>query len=171
MCQLSEEERSRGVVCASAGNHAQGVAYLPVKPWAATAKFFMPVTTPKQKVSQVARFGGEFVDIILVGDTFDDSNEAATKLSEEENMPFIHPFNDPLVIAGQGTIGLEIMNDDAGHMDFVFATIGGGGLASGVGSYVKPYSPCYQGDRCGTIWRGRHEFLLGTWQRRGVGYH
>lgn len=140
MCQLTEEERDRGVVCASAGNHAQGVAFS-CKAMGCHGKIFMPVTTPKQKVSQVARFGGEFVDIILVGDTFDDSNEAATKLSEEQNMPFIHPFNDPLVIAGQGTIGLEIMNDDAGHMDYVFATIGGGGLASGVGSYIKHIRP------------------------------
>lgn len=140
MCQLTEEERSRGVVCASAGNHAQGVAYS-CRAMGCKGKIFMPVTTPKQKVSQVARFGGDYVDIILVGDTFDDSNEAATKLSEEENMPFIHPFNDPLVIAGQGTIGMEIMDDDAGHMDYVFATIGGGGLASGVGSYVKHIRP------------------------------
>lgn len=140
MCQLTQEERDKGVVCASAGNHAQGVAYS-CKAMKCHGKIFMPVTTPKQKVSQVARFGGEFVETVLVGDTFDASNAAATELSEKEGLAFIHPFNDPYVIAGQGTIGLEILNDDAGHMDYVFATIGGGGMASGVGSYVKHIRP------------------------------
>lgn len=140
MCQLTKEEREKGVVCASAGNHAQGVAYS-CKAMGCHGKIFMPVTTPKQKVSQVARFGEDFVEIILVGDTFDASNAAATELAEKEGLSFIHPFNDPYVIAGQGTIGLEIMNDDAGHMDYIFATIGGGGMASGVGSYVKHIRP------------------------------
>lgn len=140
MCQLTQEERDKGIVCASAGNHAQGVAYS-CRAMKCRGKIFMPVTTPKQKVSQVARFGGEFVETVLVGDTFDASNTAATELSEKEGLAFIHPFNDPYVIAGQGTIGLEILNDDAGHMDYVFATIGGGGMASGVGSYVKHIRP------------------------------
>ena len=140
MCQLTQAERDKGVVCASAGNHAQGVAFS-CKAMGCHGKIFMPVTTPKQKVSQVARFGGDYVDIVLVGDTFDASNAAAVELSAKEGLAFIHPFNDPYVIAGQGTIGLEIMNDDAGHMDYVFATIGGGGMASGVGSYIKHIRP------------------------------
>ncbi|MEG2658144.1 MAG: threonine ammonia-lyase IlvA [Clostridiales bacterium] len=140
MSQLSKKDRDKGVVCASAGNHGQGVAFS-CKTMGCKGKIFMPVTTPKQKIAQVHRFGGDCVEIVLVGDTFDESNAKALEFCEKEGMFFIHPFNDPSVIAGQGTIGLEIMNDDAGHMDYIFAAIGGGGLASGVGSYVKGIRP------------------------------
>ncbi len=137
---LSEDELSRGVVCASAGNHAQGVAFschqLQIQ-----GKIFMPSTTPRQKISQVKLFGGTFVEVILTGDTFDDSFKEAMKYSQTHQMPFIHPFDDPHVIAGQGTVGLEILNDVEDPIDYIFMAIGGGGLASGVGTYVKGISP------------------------------
>lgn len=136
---LSEEERERGIVCASAGNHAQGVAYachaLGIK-----GKIFMPTTTPRLKISQVKLFGGEDVDIVITGDSFDDSYNQAVHLCEEEDMTFIHPFDDYRTIVGQGTVGLEILSDQS-DIDYLFVGIGGGGLASGVGSYVKNTSP------------------------------
>ena len=101
----------------------------------------MPVTTPKQKINQVKRFGNGFVEIILTGDTHDAASAAAQAYAKEHKMTFIHPFNDELVIAGQGTVGLEIMNHNLEDIDYVFATIGGGGLVSGVGSYIKDISP------------------------------
>jgi threonine dehydratase len=137
---LSLEQLEKGVVCASAGNHAQGVAYTCHK-LNITAKIFMPTTTPSQKVSQVRFFGGAAVKVILTGDTFDSSYNEAVKYCEEHGMTFIHPFDNPHVIAGQGTIGVEIFHDIDRHVDYVFAGIGGGGLASGVGTYVKGISP------------------------------
>ncbi|WP_409341602.1 threonine ammonia-lyase IlvA [Paenibacillus sp. MBLB4367] len=137
---LSPEERSRGVVCASAGNHAQGFAYS-CKHLGIQGKIFMPTTTPKQKISQVKFFGGTFVEVILTGDTYDDSSAKAKAFCEQENMVFIHPFDDYRTIAGQGTVGLEMLNQMQETPDFVFATIGGGGLVAGVGSYVKSVSP------------------------------
>ncbi|WP_400164761.1 threonine ammonia-lyase IlvA [Brevibacillus sp. TJ4] len=137
---LSEEQRKKGVVCASAGNHAQGVAYschhLEIQ-----GTIFMPTTTPRQKVSQVKLFGGPFVEVVLVGDTFDDSFAEAMNYCVQEDRTFVHPFDDALVVAGQGTVGLEIMNDMEEQVDFVFTGIGGGGLAAGIGTYVKGISP------------------------------
>lgn len=137
---LSKEELAAGVVCASAGNHAQGVAYscraLKVK-----GVIFMPTTTPKQKVAQVKFFGRDYVDVRLIGDTFDDSYADAIQYCEEQEMTFIHPFNQDKVIAGQGTVGLEIMNDIEETPDFVFSSIGGGGLISGTATYIKSVSP------------------------------
>ncbi|PAF14255.1 threonine dehydratase [Shouchella clausii] len=137
---LSKEELATGVVCASAGNHAQGVAYscraLKVK-----GVIFMPTTTPKQKVAQVKFFGRDYVDVRLIGDTFDDSYADAIQYCEEQEMTFIHPFNQDKVIAGQGTVGLEIMNDIEETPDFVFSSIGGGGLISGMATYIKSVSP------------------------------
>ncbi|PKM88731.1 MAG: threonine dehydratase [Firmicutes bacterium HGW-Firmicutes-12] len=130
----------KGVVCASAGNHAQGVAYS-CKILKIPGKIYMPTTTPKQKISQVKRHGGEYVDILLTGDTFDASYEKAKEYCDQENMVFVHPFDDPLVIAGQGTIGIEIMNDMEDELHFVFGAVGGGGLMSGVGTYIKNISP------------------------------
>lgn len=136
---LTTEERQQGIVCASAGNHAQGVAYacqkLKVK-----GTIFMPSPTPRQKVDQVKLFGKEWVDIRLTGDTFDDAFAQATRFCEENQQVFIHPFDDPHVIAGQGTVGLEILADIPETPDYVIVPIGGGGLASGVGSYVKQVS-------------------------------
>lgn len=137
---LTEEELTNGIVCASAGNHAQGVAYS-CKALHIHGKIFMPSTTPRQKVSQVKRFGGEYVEIILTGDTFDDSFNEAMTCCEAEGRTFIHPFDDPKVIAGQGTVGMEIMNDMEEPIDYLFAAVGGGGLISGVGTYVKSLSP------------------------------
>ncbi|GGE17156.1 L-threonine dehydratase [Marinithermofilum abyssi] len=138
---LPEAKRNNGVVCASAGNHAQGVAYS-CQVLKIHGKIFMPNTTPNQKVTQVKRFGGDQVEVILTGDTFDDALAEALRMSEEREMPFIHPFEDPMTIAGQGTIGLEILNDVTEPVDYLFVGIGGGGLAAGVASYVKSLSPC-----------------------------
>ncbi|MFC5450482.1 threonine ammonia-lyase IlvA [Paenibacillus aestuarii] len=137
---LSPSEREAGVVCASAGNHAQGVAYS-CKQLGIHGKIFMPTTTPRQKISQVKLFGGPFVEVILTGDTFDDSSAQAKAYCEKENKVFIHPFDDVRTIAGQGTVGLEIMNQIPETPDFIFATIGGGGLVAGVSTYVQSVSP------------------------------
>ncbi len=138
--KIENEAREKGVVCASAGNHAQGVAYacahLKIQ-----AKIFMPKTTPKQKIGQVRMFGREYVEIILAGDTFDDSAASATAFCEEHDMIFIHPFDDLDVIAGQGSVAVEIMNDSEEPIDFIFGSIGGGGLMAGVSAYVKNLSP------------------------------
>lgn len=137
---LTMEERSKGIVCASAGNHAQGVAYscftLGIE-----GKIFMPLTTPSQKVSQVKRFGGEYVSVVLTGDTFDDAFTAAMEYCTAEEKVFVHPFDNKRVVAGQGTVALEILNDMQEPVDYVFCAIGGGGLASGIGSYLKGISP------------------------------
>ncbi|MFD0681460.1 MULTISPECIES: threonine ammonia-lyase IlvA [unclassified Paenibacillus] len=140
MRSLTEDQLSKGVVCASAGNHAQGLAYS-CKALQVQGKIFMPTTTPRQKISQVKLFGGTYVEVILIGDTFDDSLKEAVKCSEREGMQFVHPFDHLKVIAGQGTVGLELMNDMREQVDYVFAGIGGGGLAAGVGTYVKGISP------------------------------
>jgi len=103
---LSAEQIERGIVCASAGNHAQGVA-LSCNKLGIKGTIFMPVTTPKQKINQVRMFGGEAVEVVLVGDTFDQSNAAAEQCCKDEGKTFIPPFNDPKVIEGQGTVGLE----------------------------------------------------------------
>jgi len=137
---LPEEDLKKGVVCASAGNHAQGVAYS-CQALGIQGKIFMPSTTPRQKITQVKRFGGDYIEVILIGDTYDDSYSEAMKYAEKENVPFIHPFDDKLTIAGQGTVGMEIMNKMDDQIDYLFVGIGGGGLASGVGSYVKAISP------------------------------
>ncbi|MEH7462297.1 threonine ammonia-lyase IlvA [Bacillus thuringiensis] len=137
---LPMEDLKKGVVCASAGNHAQGVAYTCHK-LQIPAKIFMPNTTPSQKVSQVRFFGGDYVEVILQGDTFDSSYGQAVKYCEEVGLTFIHPFDDPRVIAGQGTIGVEILHDTDCTIDYMFMGIGGGGLAAGVGTYIKGISP------------------------------
>ncbi|MFS1519075.1 threonine ammonia-lyase IlvA [Bacillus sp. SCS-151] len=137
---LSKQELESGIVCASAGNHAQGVAYS-CRHLGIHGKIFMPTTTPRQKVSQVELFGKENVEIILTGDTFDDAYEQAMTCSKLENRPFIHPFDDMNVIAGQGTVAVELLNDCDEPIDYIFASIGGGGLISGIGTYVKSISP------------------------------
>ncbi|CAM4423290.1 threonine ammonia-lyase IlvA [Paenibacillus tarimensis] len=140
MRSLQPEELAKGVVCASAGNHAQGVAYS-CQTLGVPGKIFMPSTTPRQKVKQVKFFGGEQVEVILVGDTYDDAYTAAIAVSRKESMTFIHPFDDPKIIAGNGTIGLELIEDADTLPDYLFVTIGGGGLAAGVGAYVKNVAP------------------------------
>jgi threonine dehydratase len=136
---LTDEEKKRGVVCASAGNHAQGVAFscnrMQIK-----GVIFMPVVTPNQKVNKVKNFGGSFTEIRLEGDTFDDASKAAREYCEKENMVYVHPFDDELVIAGQGTIGLEIINQSEVSPDYVLASIGGGGLIAGIASALNEVS-------------------------------
>jgi threonine dehydratase len=137
---LNAAELENGVVCASAGNHAQGVAYA-CRHLGVQGKIFMPATTPRQKVSQVELFGRDSVEIILVGDTFDDSYHEAIKCAEAESRAFIHPFDDEMVIAGQGTVAVELLNDCEEPVDYVFASIGGGGLMAGLSTYIKSISP------------------------------
>lgn len=137
---LKPEELRNGVVCASAGNHAQGVAFACLKKQI-KGTIFMPSTTPEQKIKQVKMFGKEYVDIVLEGDTFDDSAAKAEAFCNEKGAAFIPPFNDRKIIAGQGTVGKEILDDCPKHIDYLLIPIGGGGLASGVGSYFKVFSP------------------------------
>ncbi len=140
MSTLSTAELANGVVCASAGNHAQGLA-LACEKKKVRGKIFMPAATPKQKINKVKLFGKEFVEVILVGDTFDEAYQEALKVAEEEQMTFVHPFNDRRVIEGQGTVGLEIEEDCPVPIDYIFVAVGGGGLISGLGSYFKQISP------------------------------
>lgn len=137
---LDAADKQKGVVCASAGNHAQGVAYschvLGIK-----GTIFMPATTPMQKVKQVRLFGKEAVEVILEGDTFDDAYKSAIKFAHETQQVFVPPFDDPKVIAGQGTIGLEIIDQVEKPIDYLFVPIGGGGLAAGLVTVFKQLSP------------------------------
>jgi threonine dehydratase len=168
MSSLPAEQLQRGVVCASAGNHAQGFAYSCNK-LNAKGVVFMPVITPNQKITQTKMFGEDFITVKLVGDTFDDCAIAAKKYTEENGMTFIPPFDDYKIIEGQGTVGVEILEqlneeeeknysqksspsississpfggDRGGRsLDYLFIPVGGGGLSAGVGSYFKTFSP------------------------------
>lgn len=141
MSSLNVELLKKGVVCASAGNHAQGVAYSCNK-MSVKGVIFMPKITPKQKIEQTKMFGNGNVEIILVGDTFDDCANAAKIYTDEHDMTFIPPFDHPQIIEGQGTIGLEILKEiPKGTIDYLFIPIGGGGLCAGVGAYIKDHSP------------------------------
>ena len=137
---IDPENLKNGIVCASAGNHAQGVAFscnkLQIK-----GSIFMPTTTPKQKIEQVRMFGKEYIEIVLTGDTFDAANAAAIAYAKENYKTFIPPFDDPKVMEGQGTIGKEILEQANMKLDYIFVPIGGGGLASGLGSYIRQMSP------------------------------
>ncbi|WP_428741094.1 threonine ammonia-lyase IlvA [Tenacibaculum sp.] len=137
---LTEEELTNGIVCASAGNHAQGVA-LACRKKEIFGTIYMPAPTPKQKVEQVKMFGGDFVDIRLIGDTFDDAYKAAKLLSDSLQKTFVHPFDDEKIIEGQATVGLEILEQSQQPIDYVFVPVGGGGLASGLSSVFKLLSP------------------------------
>lgn len=139
MSSLPAEQLQKGVVCASAGNHAQGFAYS-CKKLNAKGVVFMPVITPRQKITQTKMFGEDFIEVILVGDTFDDCAVAAKKYTEENQMTFIPPFDDLRIIEGQGTVAMEILEDQSA-IDYLFVPVGGGGLSAGVGSYFKMYSP------------------------------
>lgn len=139
ICKLTETERAKGVVCASAGNHAQGVAFS-CKLLGINGVIFMPGPTPRQKISQTEMFGGDRIEIILTGDTFDDCQQAATAYGAEHGLTFIHPFDDPDIIEGQGTVGVEILQDQP-DTDTIIIPIGGGGLVSGVGNYFKEAKP------------------------------
>ena len=137
---IDPENMKNGIVCASAGNHAQGVAFSCSK-LKIMGSIFMPVTTPKQKIEQVRMFGKEYIEIVLTGDTFDAANSAAITYAQENKKTFIPPFDDPKVMEGQGPIGLEILKQTDEPLDYIFVPIGGGGLASGLGSYIKQVSP------------------------------
>lgn len=137
---LPEEERLRGVICASAGNHAQGVAYS-CQALDIPGIIYMPATTPRQKIGQVKLFGGDKVEVRLIGDTFDDAYAEAQRAVIETGMTFVHPFDDARIIAGNGTVGKEIMEACREPVDVLLVTVGGGGLAAGVASYVKAVSP------------------------------
>lgn len=140
MATMTEEQLKNGVVCASAGNHAQGVAFACQK-MQVHGKIFMPIVTPKQKVNKVKLFGKSFVEVVLTGDTYDDAYAEAMQCAEVEGRGVVHPFNDPGTIAGQGTVGVEILDSANGPIDYIFVPIGGGGLTAGIGSYVKQISP------------------------------
>ena len=137
---LNAQQKTNGIVCASAGNHAQGVAYS-CQVLQIQGKIYMPKTTPKQKIKQVQLFGKSFVEIVLIGDTFDDAFHAAKQFSNENQLEFIHPFDDLEVIAGQGTVGLEILSEQIPTIDYVLLPVGGGGLAAGVSTVFKKLSP------------------------------
>jgi len=141
MSQLTAAQKKQGVVCSSAGNHAQGFALscslLKIK-----GIVFMPVTTPKQKVSAVERLGKKYIEIVLSGDTYDDAKNAAIKFTQKENKIFVSPFDHKLIIEGQGTVGLEVLEQmGKKKIDFVFIPIGGGGLAAGIITWFKQFSP------------------------------
>lgn len=137
---LTPSESKNGVVCASAGNHAQGVA-LSCKLLKIKGTIYMPAPTPSQKIEQVKMFGEDFIEIKLVGDTYDDAYHASMLECEQHQKTFIHPFDDPKVIEGQATIGLEILNQTSVPIDYVFIAVGGGGLASGLSSVFKELLP------------------------------
>jgi len=139
MSLLPAELVAKGVVCASAGNHAQGFAYS-CKKLRIHGVIFMPIITPNQKISQTRMFGENNIEIRLVGDSFDDCSIAAKQFTEENDMTFIPPFDDLRIIEGQGTVGVEIL-EDLDNIDYVFIPVGGGGLSAGVGSYFKTFSP------------------------------
>lgn len=139
MSLLPSNQLTKGVVCASAGNHAQGFAYS-CKKLNVQGVVFMPIITPNQKVSQTKMFGEGFVEVKLVGDTFDDCAVAAKKYTEEHGLTFIPPFDNIRIIEGQSTVGIEILEEQQ-NIDFIFLPVGGGGLSAGVGAYFKTYAP------------------------------
>jgi threonine dehydratase len=138
--QLVQTQKENGVVCASAGNHAQGVAYS-CRMLEVNATIFMPAPTPKQKVDQVKFFGKNWVDVVLIGDTFDDAFHLAQEYCQKQKAAFIHPFDDEQVIEGQGTVGLEILADTTEPIDYLFLPVGGGGLSAGVSTVFRQLSP------------------------------
>jgi threonine dehydratase len=147
MAHLSPEQLQQGVVCCSAGNHAQGVA-LSANRLNGRAVIVMPETTPAIKVNAVrvhaAGGGSSRVQVKLYGQTFDEASAEAQRLQKEEGMTMIHPFDDPHVIAGQGTIGMELLRQKSSDLDAIFVCCGGGGLLAGVAAYVKRVRPSIQ---------------------------
>lgn len=155
MSQLTPAQLAKGVVCASAGNHAQGFAYS-CKKLNIKGVVFMPIPSPQQKVTQTKMFGEHFVEVKLVGDTFDDTARAAKAYTAANDMTFIPPFDHALIISGQATVGVEILKDynelanepasdlAGAPIDYMFVPVGGGGLSAGVGAYFKQHSPTTQ---------------------------
>lgn len=140
MAHLSEGQLKRGVICASAGNHAQGVALSAAK-LKCRAMIVMPTTTPQLKIEAVRERGREYVEIVLHGTSYSDAYQHALLLEKEHKLCFVHPFDDPDVIAGQGTIGMEILRQHASPIHAIFVAIGGGGLIAGVATYIKQIRP------------------------------
>ena len=141
--ELSEDDLAKGVICASAGNNAQGVAFA-CNEKQVMATIYMPNTTPAQKINQVRYFGGDYVNIVIEGDTFDECSQAAHEFGAENQMTFIEPYDDENVIAGQGSLAVEIhhsLTADGETADYVLVPIGGGGLISGVSAYVREAMP------------------------------
>ena len=137
---LSEEQRAKGIVCSSAGNHAQGVA-LSCKLLKIHGVIYMPSPTPKQKITQVKMFGEDYIEVVLIGDSYDDASYAAKLDCERLQKTFIPPFDDEKIIEGQATVGLEILEQANEKIDYIFLPVGGGGLSAGVASYIKQISP------------------------------
>jgi len=137
---LSQEQKSQGIVCASAGNHAQGVA-LSCSRLKIHGTIYMPATTPKQKVEQVEMFGEDWVTVVLEGDTFDDSYAKASAACMDQCKTFVHPFDDEKIIEGQATVGLEVVTQAEQPLDYVFVPVGGGGLIAGLSSVFHYLSP------------------------------
>ena len=137
---LAPSLRNAGIICASAGNHAQGVAFS-CKRLQINGDIYMPATTPQQKVSQVRMFGEGYINIILIGDTYDACQKEALKHAKKENKVFIHPFDDKEVIEGQGTLALELLKNSKSPIDYIFVPIGGGGLVSGILTVFQSLSP------------------------------
>jgi threonine dehydratase len=140
MLNLQPAQRQRGVICASAGNHAQGVA-LSASLLRCRALIVMPTTTPAVKIDAVRQHGGAFVDIVLHGESYTDAFRHAHMLETELQLNFVHPFDDPDVIAGQGTIGMEMLRQHPDPIHAIFVAVGGGGLIAGIGAYVKECRP------------------------------
>jgi len=140
MAHLTPEQLKRGVIAASAGNHAQGVA-LSAHRLGCRATIVMPTTTPQVKIDAVRHFGQQAVEIVLFGDSYSDAYQHALALGQEQGLTFVHPFDDPDVIAGQGTIAMEILRQHQGPIRAIFCAIGGGGLVAGVAAYVKALRP------------------------------
>ena len=144
MANLPPAARNRGVIAASAGNHAQGVALAATR-LGCRAVIVMPTTSPQVKVDAVRRLGGE---VVLAGESFSDAYAHAQVLEKKEKLTFVHPFDDPDVIAGQGTVGMEILRQHPGPIDAIFVAIGGGGLISGVAAYIKQLRPRSRSSAC-----------------------
>ena len=140
MAGLSKRQLEKGVICASAGNHAQGVA-MGARRLGCQATIVMPTTTPQVKIDAVRNFGLDKVQIVLHGESYSDAALHAKELERKKGMTFVHPFDDPDVIAGQGTVAMEIVRQHPGPIDAIFVAIGGGGLISGVAAYVKAVRP------------------------------
>jgi threonine dehydratase len=140
MSSLTPEALKKGVVCASAGNHAQGVAWS-CNRMKVSGIIYMPATTPRQKIQMVEFFGREYVEVVLAGDTFDAAYEAAMIYCREEGKAFVHPFDDPDIVAGQATVGVEIFSQCDVPPDYLLLPVGGGGLSAGVSSYFRQVSP------------------------------
>src|SRR6058998_1217672 len=137
IARMSEAERAQGVIAASAGNHAQGVAFS-ARRLGLRAVIVMPRTTPEIKVDAVKALGA---DVVLVGDHYADAQRHSEQLAAETGLAFVHPFDDPLVIAGQGTVAVELLRQAPADLSAVFVPVGGGGLIAGIAAYVKALRP------------------------------